>query len=169
VRSSVYAHDSPLSVALATAGDERPQLVRSSWPGLHGQTFDIPGAADFCAGASLAPLTGMPRRNEPDDLALQVGQRIRELREDNGMTIQQLAETSEIGSKGHISNMERGLVRPNIQTLKQVADGLGVLPLDLMTFPKLDLRQKLIDLTRYVSRMKIGEVIRVLSKHAKKK
>jgi transcriptional regulator with XRE-family HTH domain len=111
----------------------------------------------------------MPRRNEPDDLALQVGQRIRELREDNEMTIQQLAETSEIGSKGHISNMERGLVRPNIQTLKQVADGLGVLPLDLMTFPKLDLRQKLIDLTRYVSRMKLGEILRVLSKHAKKK
>jgi transcriptional regulator with XRE-family HTH domain len=106
----------------------------------------------------------MPRRNEPDELALQVGQRIRDLREDNGMTIQQLAETSEIGSKGHISNMERGLVRPNIQTLKQVADGLGVLPLDLMTFPKLDIRQRLIDLTRAVSRVKLGEVFRMLSR-----
>lgn len=106
----------------------------------------------------------MPRRNEPDDLALQVGQRIRDLREDNGMTIQQLAETSEIGSKGHISNMERGLVRPNIQTLKQVADGLGVLPLDLMTFPKLDIRQKLIELTRSVSRTKLSEVLRMLMK-----
>jgi transcriptional regulator with XRE-family HTH domain len=80
------------------------------------------------------------------------------------MTIQRLAETSEIGSKGHISNMERGLVRPNVQTLKQVADGLGVLPLDLMTFPKLDLRQKLIDLTRAVSRIKISELIRMLTK-----
>jgi transcriptional regulator with XRE-family HTH domain len=108
----------------------------------------------------------MPRRNEPDDLALKVGQRIRELREDNGMTIQQLAETSEIGSKGHISNMERGLVRPNIQTLKQVADGLGVLPLDLMTFPKLDLRQKLIELTRAVSRAKLGEIVKMLTRAA---
>jgi transcriptional regulator with XRE-family HTH domain len=111
----------------------------------------------------------MPRRNEPDDLALKVGQRIRELREDNGMTIQRLAETSEIGSKGHISNMERGLVRPNVQTLKQVADGLGVLPLDLMTFPKLDLRQKLIDLTRAVSRMKISELIRMLTKSGRRR
>ena len=83
------------------------------------------------------------------------------------MTIQQLAETSEIGSKGHISNMERGLVRPNIQTLKQVADGLGVLPLDLMTFPKLDVRQKLIDLTRHISRMKLSEVLRHVMKHHK--
>jgi transcriptional regulator with XRE-family HTH domain len=119
---------------------------------------------NFRAGASIAGYTDMPRRNEPDDLALQVGQRIRDLREDNGMTIQQLAETSEIGSKGHISNMERGLVRPNIQTLKQVADGLGVLPLDLMTFPKLDIRQKLIELTRFVSRAKLSELIRVLTR-----
>lgn len=106
----------------------------------------------------------MPRRDEPDDLALAVGQRIREIREDEGMTIQQLAEVSEIGSKGHISNMERGLVRPNVQTLKQVADGLGVLPLDLMTFPKSDLRQKLIDLTRALSKSRIGELIRMIAK-----
>lgn len=109
----------------------------------------------------------MPRRNEPDNLALKVGQRIRELREDNEMTIQQLAETSEIGSKGHISNMERGLVRPNIQTLKQLADGLGVLPLDLLTFPKVDIRQKLIDLSRSISRTKLGDVINMLTKGRK--
>lgn len=102
----------------------------------------------------------MPRRTEPDDLALEVGQRIRELRQDNGMTIQDLAETSEIGSKGHLSNVERGLVRPNIQTLKQVADGLGVLPLDLVTFPKRDLRQRLVDLTRRLKRSHIAELIR---------
>jgi transcriptional regulator with XRE-family HTH domain len=106
----------------------------------------------------------MPRRHEPDELALQVGQRIREIRENEGMTIQQLAETSAIGSKGHISNMERGLVRPNIQTLKQVADGLGVLPLDLMTFPKSDLRQKLIDETRALTRARLGALIRFASK-----
>ena len=108
----------------------------------------------------------MPRREEPDDLALEVGQRIRELRENEGMTIQQLAETSEIGSKGHISNMERGLVRPNIQTLKQVADGLGVLPLDLMTFPKRDVRQKLIDMTRALSRRIISELLKLASRHS---
>jgi transcriptional regulator with XRE-family HTH domain len=106
----------------------------------------------------------MPRRNEPDELALEVGQRIREIREEEGLTIQQLAETSELGSKGHLSNMERGLVRPNIQTLKQVADGLGVLPLDLVTFPKHDLRQKLVDLTRQLTLKKIGETLRWLVK-----
>jgi transcriptional regulator with XRE-family HTH domain len=106
----------------------------------------------------------MPRRHRPDPLALLVGQRIRQLREREGMSIQDLAETSEIGSKGHISNMERGLVRPNIQTLKQLADGLGVLPLDLMTFPKSDLRQKLVDLTRHLPRARLGDLIRMLRK-----
>lgn len=76
------------------------------------------------------------------------------------MSIQDLAEESEIGSKGHISNVERGLVRPNVQTLKQLAKGLRVLPLDLLTFPKMDVRQRLVDLTRALSRSHIVELIR---------
>ena len=105
----------------------------------------------------------MPRRNKPDDLAVQVGHRIRAIREEEGLTIQELAETSELGSKGHLSNVERGLVRPNIQTLKQIANGLGVLPLDLMTFPKADLRQRLIDFTRGLTLKRIGEALRALT------
>lgn len=102
----------------------------------------------------------MPRRIEPDDLALQVGQRIRQLRKQEGMSIQELAETSEVGSKGHLSSVERGLVRPNIQTLKQIADGLGVLPLDLMTFPGRGARDRLVDLTRQLSVKRLAETIR---------
>ena len=102
----------------------------------------------------------MPRRESPDGLALEVGQRIRSLREEEGLTIEQLAIQSEIGSKGHLSNMERGLVRPNIQTLKQVADGLGVQPLDLLTFPKAGVRQKLVDLTRHLSLKRLREVLK---------
>lgn len=108
----------------------------------------------------------MPRRSSPDELALQVGQRIRAIREEEGLTIQELAETSELGSKGHLSNMERGLVRPNIQTLKQIADGLGVLPLDLMTFPKANLRQRLVDLTRQLSLKRLSETLRWITKSA---
>ncbi len=113
---------------------------------------------------ALLQLRGMPRRSEPDELALEVGQRIRDIREEEGLTIQELAETSELGSKGHLSNMERGLVRPNIQTLKQIADGLGVLPLDLMTFPKHDLRQKLVDLTRQLTLKRLSDTVRWLVK-----
>jgi transcriptional regulator with XRE-family HTH domain len=102
----------------------------------------------------------MPRRDAPDSLSLAVGERIRTLRIEGGMTIEQLAQESETGSKGHLSNIERGLVRPNIQTLKQVADGLGVKPLDLMTFPKRSVREKLIDLTRELTTARLTEMVR---------
>ena len=106
----------------------------------------------------------MPRRIAPDKLALEVGQRIREIRLAAGLTIEELANTSKLGSKGHLSNMERGLVRPNIQTLKLIANGLGVLPLDLMTFPKKNARQKLVDLTRTLSVKQLNETLRWLGK-----
>lgn len=102
----------------------------------------------------------MPRRTAPDPLAREVGDRIRTIRKEEGMTIQELADESKIGSKGHISNVERGLVRPNVHTLKQVADGLGVLPVDLVNFPKKSVRQRLIDLTRKLSAKHIAELVR---------
>ncbi len=104
----------------------------------------------------------MPRRLAPDKLALEVGQRIRDIRIAAGLTIEALAATSKLGSKGHLSNMERGLVRPNIQTLKLIANGLGVLPLDLMTFPKTDVRQKLVEMTRRLSAKQLNETLRWL-------
>jgi transcriptional regulator with XRE-family HTH domain len=80
-------------------------------------------------GAWIAAEGAMPRRNKPDTLSLAVGQRIRALRIEDGMTMEELAHEADAGSKGHISSIEKGLVRPNIQTLKAVADGLGVKPL----------------------------------------
>jgi transcriptional regulator with XRE-family HTH domain len=108
----------------------------------------------------VALLKDMPRRDAPDSLSFAVGQRIKDLRLEGGMTIEQLAEESRTGSKGHLSNIERGLVRPNIQTLKQVADGLGVEPLDLMTFPKRSARERLIDLTRNLAPSRLRQLLR---------
>jgi transcriptional regulator with XRE-family HTH domain len=94
----------------------------------------------------------MPRRLRPDPFALLIGQRIRRLRLEAGLTIERLAYESEVGSKGHLSSIEKGLVRPTAHTLKVLADGLGVLPLDLVTLPDADERQELVDRTRSVSR-----------------
>jgi hypothetical protein len=70
------------------------------------------------------------------------------LREEAGLTIEKLAYESELGSKGHLSTLERGLARPTIQTLQVLADRLEVKLLDLVTFPDEDDRAKLIDRTR---------------------
>ncbi len=104
----------------------------------------------------------MPRRTRPDELALEVGERIRQLRHALGLSMQELADKSGIGSKGHVSNIERGLVRPNVQTLAQLAAGLDVLPLDLLTMPTRSPREKLVEATRDLSPRKISEALRVL-------
>lgn len=90
----------------------------------------------------------MPRRRTPDPLALAIGQRIRELREEQGLTAEKLAYESELGSKGFLSDIEKGLARPTVQTLAVLAERLGVELFDLLVFPGEGPRHKLVDLTR---------------------
>ncbi|HXJ22030.1 MAG TPA: helix-turn-helix transcriptional regulator [Polyangia bacterium] len=90
----------------------------------------------------------MPRRAKPDTLSQAVGARIRQLREELGITMEQLAYESEVSSKGHLSNIERGLVRPTAYTLNALAERLGVDLADLVTFPAESERARLFDLTR---------------------
>ncbi len=94
----------------------------------------------------------MPRRREPDPLSLKIGQRIRKLRKESGLSLEKLAYESELGSKGHLSDVERGLTRPTVSTLKTIADRLGVALLDLVTFPDEDPRQRRIDLELHATR-----------------
>ena len=105
----------------------------------------------------------MPRRRTPDPLAQAVGARIRQLRQEAGLTIEKLAYESELGSKGHLSTLEKGLARPTIQTLKTLADRLEVKLLDLVTFPEEDERAKLVDRTRQMS---VAEIRRAYKRTA---
>jgi transcriptional regulator with XRE-family HTH domain len=102
----------------------------------------------------------MPRRLKPDPLALAVGQRIRALRVAAKLTLEKLAFESELGSKGHLSSLEKGLVMPTVQTLKVLADRLGVLVLDLVTFPEDDDRSNLIDRTRELTKGSVRRLLR---------
>lgn len=104
----------------------------------------------------------MPRRTKPDPLALRIGRRIAGLREEVGLTQEKLAYTSELGSKGHLSNMEAGLVMPTVATLDTIADGLGVLVADLVNDPADGDRAKLLELTRSLP----SEVVRRLLRDA---
>jgi transcriptional regulator with XRE-family HTH domain len=108
----------------------------------------------------------MPRRLEPDPLAQAVGLRIRRLRQEQGLTLEKLAFESELGSKGHPSNLERGLVMPTVKTLHVLAERLGVLLADLVTFPDDGPRQQLIELTRTVP---VGTLRKLLREAGAKK
>jgi transcriptional regulator with XRE-family HTH domain len=90
----------------------------------------------------------MPRRRKPHPFAAKVGRRIRQLRQEMGLTMEKLAYESDLGSKGHLSNLERGLALPTVETLRVLAERLGVLPLDLLNVAGRTAREELIELSR---------------------
>ncbi len=105
----------------------------------------------------------MPRRADPDPLAAKIGARVRALREEAGLTLEKLAYISEVGSKGYLSDIERGLARPSVQVLAQLAEYLKVDLLDLVTFPEASPRQELVDLSRRLKPGPTRKLVRELS------
>lgn len=107
----------------------------------------------------------MARRNEPDPFAVKIGARIRSLRESAGLTLEQLAYSCGF-SKGQLSTIERGLAIPTAATLRALARGLEMLPLDLLTFPESSPREKLVDLTRDLSSTETEAILALLHRRA---
>lgn len=56
---------------------------------------------------------------------IDVGQRIRQLRTKNDLTLEELASRTEL-TKGFLSQLERNLTSPSLQTLEDIAEALGV-------------------------------------------
>lgn len=101
----------------------------------------------------------MPRP-APDPLAERVGARVRELRKEAGLTLEKLAYESAVGSKGFLSDIEKGIARPSVATLSAIAERLEVDLLDLFTFPEGDDRHALIDSTRRLAKGTIRRLLR---------
>ena len=59
----------------------------------------------------------------------QVGTKLRDLRKQNGLTQQELADRAEL-TKGFISQLERGQVSPSVVTLFDLIECLGTTPED---------------------------------------
>lgn len=77
----------------------------------------------------------MPSRRTPDPFAAQLGARIRRLRKEKQMSLQQLARASGL-SRGHLSDIERGKVVMTVGTLGTVAGALEVPAFILCLIPK---------------------------------
>ena len=55
---------------------------------------------------------------------MDIGRRVRELRVRNGLTLEELASRTEL-TKGYLSQLERNLSAPSIQTLEDLTEALG--------------------------------------------
>ncbi|HEY8075877.1 MAG TPA: helix-turn-helix transcriptional regulator [Labilithrix sp.] len=67
----------------------------------------------------------------PDELAAQIGGRIRALRSEQKISFDEFVERTGLG-RGYVSELERGLVVPTVGTLARVATVLGVTLADLV-------------------------------------
>ena len=63
---------------------------------------------------------------------MDIGQKIRQLRTQNNLTLEELASRSEL-TKGFLSQVERNLTSPSVSTLEDILEALGT---DLASFFK---------------------------------
>lgn len=118
-----------------------------------------PHPDQLLVASALVAFACMPRREKPHAYAVRIGQRLRELREEKGLTMEKLAYESDLGSKGHISSLERGLMVPTVETIRAIAERLEVLPLDLLCFPEDGKREELIELSRSLSEAELDAIL----------
>jgi transcriptional regulator with XRE-family HTH domain len=71
----------------------------------------------------------------PLSLDLQIAQRVRQIRADKGLSLEQLAAKSKV-SRSMISVIERAESSPTAVVLEKIASGLGVVLVDLFHAPK---------------------------------
>ncbi|MDI3291603.1 helix-turn-helix domain-containing protein [Polyangium sp. 15x6] len=76
-----------------------------------------------------------------------VGARVRQLRQERGMSLQNLAFAGAM-SKGHLSSIEQGLAAITIETIERIACALGVPSLCMITFPADDELNRIAELAR---------------------
>jgi transcriptional regulator with XRE-family HTH domain len=104
----------------------------------------------------------MPRLRNPDPLAKAIGQRIAQLRAEQDLTAEKLAYESDVKSKGYVSDIEHGLALPSLTTLDRIARRLSVPLYDLLVFPALGDRERLIDLSRHLPKGPLARLVREL-------
>src|SRR5205814_2279254 len=109
--------------------------------------------------------TGTRHRSRPHPLAVDVGRRIRTMRDEQKFTFDAFVEECGLG-RGYISELERGLVVPTIVALKRIADALHVTIADLV-LGTTD-RERLFEKTRALSASSIRSLHHVVDADLKK-
>lgn len=73
----------------------------------------------------LFKFTILKKKMAKTKLSIIIGKHIREIRKKKGLTLEQLADKSNL-SLTYTGDIERGKTEPSLKSLKKIADGLGV-------------------------------------------
>lgn len=103
----------------------------------------------------------MPRRTKSTPYTRSFGAKMRELRLELGMSLDQLSKKTGIG-KGHLSTIEQGFAAITTETIERIAKGLELAPLLLLAFPAEDEFAAIVDLVRRVPTTRYKRLRRIL-------
>jgi transcriptional regulator with XRE-family HTH domain len=101
-------------------------------------------------------------RKVPDQNAAAIGQRIRRLRMERELTFDAFVEETGLG-RGYVSELERGLVLPNVNVIRRVADVLDLTMADLVLGSSL--REKLFEATLGLDTAALERVFAAVTAH----
>ena len=105
----------------------------------------------------------MPRRTHTTPFTLAFGARMRDLRQELGLSLDQLSKKTGI-SKGHLSSIECGFAAITTETVVRIAKGLELSPLLFLAFPDDDELAAIVDLARQVPTTRLKKLRRILAR-----
>lgn len=103
----------------------------------------------------------MPTRRTPEPIAASIGTRLRAFRKEKKLSLARVAEATGM-SKGHISNIENGLVLINVRSLDSLAKCLRMPPFFLIMEPANDPLAAEIDRIRVESGGSVSAMVKAL-------
>ncbi len=101
----------------------------------------------------------MPKRQQSHPFVTRIGPCFHELRKERGLSLQALTGGADIGSKGYISQFERGQALPSLVALDGMADRMGLDVVDLVNFTERGVRNQLIEMTRGLGDRELKELL----------
>ena len=105
----------------------------------------------------------MPRRTHTTSHTLAFGARMRSLRLELGMSLDQLSKATGI-SKGHLSSIEHGFAAITIESVIRIAQGLDLSPTMLFAFPESDEYAVMLDLLRQLPTTRMKPLRKIMRK-----
>lgn len=94
---------------------------------------------------------------------LSFGARMRQLRKELGLSLDQLSKKTGIG-KGHLSSIECGFAAITTETIERIAKGLDLPPFMLFAFPEENNLAAIVDLARQVPTTRLNKLRRILAR-----
>lgn len=81
------------------------------------------------------------------------------MRIERKLSLEQMIWGADLSGKGHLSDAENGRSLPTLITLSKLARALGAELIDILNFPELGPRHRLLELTRYLNQEAITLLI----------